>query len=81
MKTIVEQVVGGDGAKAGLYVDGDQLTVKIGYPIAKLISPITDVLDAAIDKLEAAIPGDWDKALLEPIRAEAKAALVKVLSE
>lgn len=81
MKTIVEQAVGGDGAKAGLYVEGDQLTIKVGYPIAKLVSPITDVIDAAIDKIEALVPGDWDKALLEPIRAEAKAALVKVLAE
>lgn len=81
MKTITEQEIGGDGATAGLYVDGGKLTVKIGYPIEKLISPITDVLDMAITKLEDTIPGDWDKALLEPIRAEAKAALIKVLSE
>ncbi len=79
MKTIVSQPIGGDGATASLTVDGGNLNAQISYPIAKLVSPINDVIDAAINKVEAAIPGDWDKAILEPIRIAAKAELVSLL--
>ncbi len=80
MKTIVSQPIGGDGAAASLLVDdSSNLVAQISYPIAKLVSPINDVIDAAINKVEAAIPGDWDKAVLEPIRIAAKAELVSLL--
>ncbi len=81
MKTILSQPIGGDGANATLSVDGGNLVAGVSYPIAKLVTPINDVIDAAIDKVEAAIPGDWDKAVLEPIREAAKAELVALLGE
>ncbi len=87
MKTIVEasQEIGADGAKAteSLVIEGGfiKAKVQIAYPIAKAVSPITDLIDSVIGKIEAAIPGDWDKALLDPIKEEAKASLIKLLSE
>lgn len=80
MKTIVDTAVGGDGARAGLYLDGDQLTAKISYPVAKILQPVNDVIDAGVAKLEALIPGDWDKAILEPIAAGMKAELLLLLT-
>lgn len=81
MKKIYEQGFGGDGAKAGLYVEEKELALKVTYPLEKMLSPVNAIIDQAINKLEAVIPGDWDKALLEPIRAEAKAQLLKLVSE
>lgn len=81
MKVIYEHEVGGDGGKAGAYIDGDQLAVKVSYPLAKVLMPVNDVIDSLINKIEAAIPGDWDKAVLEPIRVAAKAELVSLLAE
>lgn len=81
MKTVYESPVGGDGAKAGLYVEDGCLALKATYPMEKVIKPITDVIDMAIDKIEELIPGDWDKALLDPVKAEAKAAILKMLTE
>lgn len=80
MKAIVEKEFGGDGAKAGLYLDENALVAKVIYPLEKVLKPVNDVIDAAIDKVEASIPGDWDKAVLEPIRVAAKEQLVKLLS-
>lgn len=80
-KVLVEKEFGGDGAKAGLMVEDGALVVKVSYPLDKLLSPVNDVIDSAINKLEALIPGDWDKAVLEPVRAAAKAELVKLLSD
>lgn len=81
MKSIVEQSVGGDGGKVGLYIDGANLALMAIYPLGKVLEPVNAVIDKAIDALEKAIPGEWDRALLEPIRVEAKAALVKLLAE
>lgn len=81
MKTIVEKEFGGDGAKASLGLDGSNLVAQVSYPIGKLVQPLNDIVDKAINGLEAAIPGDWDKALLEPARASAKAEILKLLSE
>lgn len=81
MKTIYEHSVGGDGAMAGAYVEGGNVVIKASFPLEKAVEPLNKVIDQAIDKLESVIPGDWDKALLEPIRAEAKAALLKLISE
>ncbi len=80
MKTIFEHAIGGDGGMAGLYLDGANVEVKISYPTAMVVSPITDLIDRAINSIEAAIPGDWDKAVLEPIRLAAKAELLALLS-
>lgn len=87
MKKIVgiEQAVGGDGgmAKAQLGVEGETLKaeVSVTYPIVKIIEPATRAFDDAMDKLEAAIPGDWDKAILANAKASFKAELLKLLAE
>lgn len=81
MKTIYESAIGGDGAKVGAYIEGSELQVKASYPLNKILQPVNDIIDSAINKLEAVIPGDWDKAVLEPIRVAAKAELVALLAE
>ncbi len=87
MKELVkaEQDLGGDGAKASesIVLEGGMIKARIEvvYPVALALKPVTDVIDNAITKLEEAIPGDWDKAVLEPIREAAKAELIKLLSE
>ena len=81
MKSLVKQDIGGDGASAELSLDGGKLVLAVQYPVAKLAEPITKLIDKAIDAAEGAIPGDWDKAVLEPIRAAAKAEVIKLLSE
>ncbi len=43
------------------------------------MAPANAVIDKAIDAVEGAIPGDWDKAVLEPIRIAAKAELAKLI--
>lgn len=87
MKVIadIKKPIGGDGAEASgaLVLDGGMLKgqIEVSYPLAKALDPVNKIIDSMIDKIEAAVPGDWDKALLEPIRVEAKAALLKLLSE
>ena len=51
------------------------------YPIEALVSPATDALDQMLDKLEAIIPGDWDKPMIEKFKVEYKEKLVSLLSE
>jgi hypothetical protein len=80
MKTIIEKEVGGDGGKAGLYVEAGELALKVTYPLEKILQPATDVIDKGFDAVENAIPGDWDKAILAPIRAGVKAELLKLVS-
>ena len=80
MKELVSQEFG-EGGTAVLGLNGGKAVVNIEYPVAQLAAPITDLIDTTIDQLEAAIPGDWDKAVLEPIRAAAKAEVIKLLSE
>lgn len=80
-KVIVEQAIGGDGGKASLEVDGEVLALKVSYPLSKILEPVNKVIDQAIDKVEGLIPGDWDKAVLEPVRVAAKAELLKLLAE
>jgi len=81
-KIIVSQKVGGDGAVAVLAIDpdGGTINVELKYPVAKLVEPVNAVIDSAIDKIEGVIPGDWDKALLEPIRAAAHAEIAALIS-
>lgn len=80
-----EKEVGGDGAKvaAELAVEGEFLVAAaaVKYPIAKVIEPATKAVDSLLDKLEAAIPGDWDKPMIEKFKEEYKADLVKLLAE
>ena len=87
MKSIVEfdKEIGTDGlkAKGSVGVDGDNLSAQVSlvYPIAKIIEPATKALDVALDKLETLIPGDWDKVIIEKVKAEYKAELLKLLAE
>lgn len=78
MKTIYEHAIGGDGAVAGLYEDEGFLIEQVKYPIAKAIEPGDKFIDSAVDTLEAKIPGDWDKVVLEPARAAGHAWLKKL---
>ncbi len=81
MKVIYEKEIGGDGLMVGLYVEGDKLVLKQTYPLAKVLQPVTDVIDKGLDGLEKIIPGDWDKPMIESAKAEAKTQLIKILSE
>lgn len=79
---------GGDvkgSAGAHLGIEGSNLvldlSVKASYPLEKVLTPANKAIDDAIDAVEKAVPGDWDKAILEPIRIAAKAQLLKAISE
>lgn len=86
MKKIVgfENKIGGDGAMVAgeLAVDGANLAavVKIVYPIEKVAEPAFKVIDELVDKVEKLIPGD-QTALAAGLKADARAALIKLLSE
>lgn len=81
MKTIVEQNLGGDGGKVGVYVGEGKLKVEASYPLEKIVSPATNAFNSAMDKLEKAIPGDWDKPMIEKIKSEFQAELIKQIGE
>jgi len=86
MKQLIgwDHAIGSDGKiGGGLGVDGEDFAVAISlkYPIKKVIEPATQALDALLVKLEAAIPGDWDKPLLEKLKTEYKEYLIALLSE
>lgn len=87
MKTILtaKQPIGGDGATASesLTLDGGDLVadVQVRYPVAKLLKPVTDELEVAKAAIEKMIPGDWDKAILDPIFKGLEDAIVAKLSE
>jgi hypothetical protein len=80
-----EKDMGAEGGKAAaaLGVEGQMLKVELSasYPISKVIEPATAAVDALLDKLEKAIPGDWDKPMIDGFKLEYKADLVKRLSE
>lgn len=80
MKTIYEHSLGGDGGKAGAYIEGTDLAIKATYPLAKVLDPVNKVVDSVIDKLEQWIPGD-QKELADKLKLEAHAELVQLLSE
>ena len=87
MKSIIEfdKEIGADGlkAKGALGVDGENLSASVSviYPIGKIIQPLTAAVDSTLDKLEVLIPGDWDKAIIEMVKAEYKVELLKLLAE
>ena len=87
MKEIVstDKEIGSDGLKLGakLGVEGSDLKaqIEVSYPIAKIIEPATKAADELLDKIEKAIPGDWDKPMIEKFKAEYKQRLVELLSE
>lgn len=82
-KVIVEQDIGGtgdfEGSKAGIYMDEGMVKVAVAVPLTKLLGPVNKIVDAGIDKIEDLIPGEWDKALLEPARAFIKAEILKLI--
>ncbi len=79
MKTIVETEIGGDGAKAGLYVNDQELSIKISYPTSKILEPIALVADKAIDQLDKWIPGD-QKEIADKLKAEIREELAKLFA-
>lgn len=81
MKVLIEKEFGGDGGKVGAYIEDEALQVKVSYPLIKVIQPATNALDGLLDKLKAAIPGTWDDALIDKLKDEYKADLVKFLAE
>lgn len=80
MKTIYEHAVGADGAVAGLYVEDGFLVEKVKYPLSAAVDPAKAFVNAAIDGLEEKIPGDWDKAVLEPVRLAALLEIDKLVA-
>ena len=78
-----EKELGDSGAKASgsIGVEGQNLkaSVSVEYPVEKIIAPATKAVDSLLDKLEAAIPGSWDKPLLEKVKSEYKEELLKLL--
>lgn len=81
MKTIISTPIGTSGVTASLALDGGNLVAAINAPVAQLVTPLNDVLDKAFAAIENTIPGDWDKAILDPILVGAKAELLALLSE
>ncbi len=78
MKPIYEHAIGDDGVVAGLYVDGEFIIEQVKYPIKKAIEPADKFIDSVIDGLEAKIPGDWDRLILEPARAAGHAEVKRL---
>lgn len=79
-KTIYEANIGGDGGKAGAYINEGSLEVKASYPLSKLVDPVKAAINKGIDSAENAIPGDVDKLVLEPIRAAIMVEIDKLLA-
>jgi hypothetical protein len=79
-KVIVSKEIGGDGATVALATDASSIKLVLAYPKAKLVDPILKGVDSGIDKAETLIPGDWDKAILEPLRALIKAEIAAALA-
>lgn len=80
MKEIVEKEIGGDGAKAGLYIDKDSLSIKISYPTQKVVEPLTKVIDNLVDKIEQFIPGD-QTGMAEKLKQEAREEIAEYLAD
>ena len=80
-----EAAVGGDGGKVSGVVGVEQRELKVqieaSYPLEKMISPATKAVDSLLDKLEKAIPGNWDKPMIENFKKEYQEELVKLLAE
>lgn len=86
MKQIIghEQALGNDGGKAQaqLGIDGGDIVarVEVRHPVAPIVDRLTVEADKFIDKVENAIPGDWDKPLLEKLKVEYKEAITKAIT-
>lgn len=86
MKEIVkfEKQLNDKGATVGAAVvvkDGFLVAqVEAKTPVIEVVNPVLNIANTAIDKLEAAIPGDWDKAILEKVKLEIKDGAEKFLA-
>lgn len=71
--------------KAELAVDGPDLvanmTVSGRVPLQQIIEPATKAVDNLLTKLEKAIPGDWDKPLIEKFKDDYKKDLIAYLNK
>lgn len=82
MQTIFEYDLGGDdGGKAGLYIDGGLMFLKISYPMETFTKPMAEVMDNALASIKASLPQDMDKSSLDSIGTNAKASMTKLLSK
>ena len=86
MKTIVEfnkDLATDVHAQGGLVVADGHLVAKVEvkYPLVKVAKPLTDGIHSILDKVEAIIPGDWDKGIIEKLKLEADEVVAKTLSE
>ncbi len=79
VKTIYEMPIGKDGAVIGLYQDNATIVLKESYPLSGLEGQGEKLVDSIIDGAEAKIPGDWDRAILEPLRIAGKAYLATLI--
>lgn len=79
MKTVFDKEIGGDGAKVSVTVDEQSLNVNVSYPTSKIIEPATKAVGGLLDKLKAAIPGSWDDALIDKLKGEFEADLLKLI--
>ncbi len=79
----VEQGMGDGKLKAALGIDQGDIVAQVEarIPAVKVIEPATKAVDNLLDKLEKAIPGDWDKPMIDKFKAEYKNDLVKYLEE
>lgn len=86
MKSLYEikEPVGSDGliVEAAVKVDSQVLKVELAgtYPIGMILEPATKAVDDLLDKLEKAIPGSWDKPLIEKVKEEYKEKLIELLT-
>lgn len=78
-----EKELGDSGAKVSgkLGVEGVDLKaeVSVNFPVEKIIAPATKAVDGLLDKLEAAIPGSWDKPFIDKVKEEYREELLKLL--
>lgn len=79
----IEKEIGESGVKvaAKLGVEAEYLKAEVAvtFPVAKIIEPATKAVDGLLDKLETAIPGQWDKPYIEKLKAEYKEELIKLI--
>lgn len=87
MKTVVEKKLvdkaDGLGVGVGLYVEEETLSLQVAveYPLAKVVEPVMKGIDKLLDKLEAVIPGDWDKPMIEKLKAEAREEIIELIGK
>ena len=79
----VEQGMGDGKLKVALGIDQGDIVAQVEarIPAVKVIEPATKAVDNLLDKLEKAIPGDWDKPMIDKFKSEYKQDLVKYLEE